>query len=63
MSPLVQFLLQQIGLPVVSMIIKEYQTAHNNNWPTPEQVAQTFLDDVAKWTSQEANWLAANPAK
>ena len=61
MSPLVQFLLEQIGVPVVGMIVKEYQTTHNNTWPTPEQVAQTFIDDVAKWTAQGNAWLAANP--
>ena len=61
MTPLVQFLLQNIGLPVVAMIVKEWQTAHNNTWPTPEQVAQTFLDDVSKWTTQGRNWLADNP--
>lgn len=61
MPVLVQFLLEQIGVPVVGMIIKEYQTAHNNTWPTPEQVAQTFIDDIAKWTSQGNAWLLANP--
>jgi hypothetical protein len=61
MTPLVSFLLQQIGVPVVTMIIKEWQTAHNNTWPTPEQVAQTFIDDVAKYTSQGNAWLLANP--
>ena len=61
MSPLVQFLLTQLGVPVVGMIVKEYQTAHNNTWPTPEQVAQTFIDDVAKWTAQGNAWLLANP--
>jgi hypothetical protein len=61
MSPLVQFLLTQLGVPVVGMIIKEYQTAHNNTWPTPEIVAQTFIDDVAKWTAQGNAWLLANP--
>lgn len=61
MSPLVNFLLEQIGVPVISQIIKEYQTAHNNIWPTPEQVAQTFIDDTAKWIKQGNDWLAANP--
>lgn len=61
MPPLVNFILEQIGLPVVSMIVKEYQTAHNGTWPTPEQVAQTFLDDVARYTTQGNAWLAANP--
>lgn len=61
MTPLIQFLLEQIGVPVVSMIIKEYQAAHNNTWPTPEQVAQTFLDDANKWINQGNAWLLANP--
>ena len=61
MPVLVQFLLEQIGVPVVGMIIKEYQTAHNNTWPTPEQVAQTFIDDISKWTTQGNAWLLANP--
>jgi hypothetical protein len=61
MPVLVQFLLEQIGVPVVGMIIKEYQTAHNNTWPTPEQVAQTFIDDISKWTNQGNAWLLANP--
>ena len=61
MSPLVQFLLTQIGVPVVGMIVKEYQTAHNNTWPTPEQVAQIFINDIAKWTTQGNAWLLANP--
>jgi hypothetical protein len=63
MNPLVTFLLEQIGVPVTAMIIKEYQTAHAGAWPTPEQVAQTFIDDVAKWTNQGNAWLLANPAK
>jgi hypothetical protein len=61
MTPLVSFLLQQIGVPVVTMIIKEYQTAHNNTWPTPEQVAQIFVDDVKKYTDQGNQWLLSNP--
>ena len=60
MPPLVSFLLQQIGLPVVAMIVKEYQTAHNGTWPTPEQVAQIFLDNASKWIKQGNDWLAAN---
>lgn len=62
MNPIVNFLLTQIGVPTISMIIKEYQTAHSNTWPTPEQVAQLFIDDVAKWTKQGNDWLSANPA-
>lgn len=61
MSPLVQFLLTQIGVPVVGMIVKEYQTAHAGTWPTPEQVAQDFIDNVSKWTTQGNAWLLANP--
>lgn len=61
MSPLIQFLLTQIGLPVVSLIIKDYQAAHAGVWPTSEQVVQAFLDDVKKWTDQGKAWLLANP--
>ena len=61
MPPIVNFLLEQIGVPVVGMIIKEFQAANNNAWPTPEQVAQTFIDSSAKWISQGNAWLAANP--
>ena len=58
MTPLITFLLEQIGVPVVGMIIKEYQTAHNGTWPTPEQVAQAFVDKIQYWTSQGNAWLA-----
>lgn len=61
MNPLIQFLLEQIGLPVVTMIIKNYQTTHTGQFPTSEQVVQTFIDDVKKWTDQGTAWLAANP--
>lgn len=61
MNSLVNFLLQQIGLPVISMIIKDYQVAHNGAWPTSEQVVQAFIDDWKKWVAQGTNWLAANP--
>ena len=62
MVPLVEFILTNIGAPVVSMIIKEYPTAHAGAWPTSEQVAQTFIDDVTKWTTQGTTWLLNNPA-
>lgn len=61
MNPLVNFLLQQIGLPVISLIIKDFQTAHNGTWPTSEQVVQAFIDDVKKWTDQGNAWLLADP--
>lgn len=61
MNPLVNFLLTQIGLPVVSMIIKDWQTVHNGTFPTGEQIVQAFVDDVKKWTDQGNAWLLANP--
>ena len=61
MNPLFQFLLTQMGLPVVSLIIKEWQTAHAGTFPTSEQVIQIFIDDTNKWIAQGNAWLAANP--
>lgn len=61
MTPLIQFLLTQIGLPVVTMIIKDYQTAHNGTWPTSEQIVQEFIDNGNKWIKQGKDWLIANP--
>jgi hypothetical protein len=61
MAPMVTFLLQQMGVPLIAMIVKEFQTAHNGNWPTPEQVAQDFIDRVKYWTDQGNAWLLANP--
>lgn len=61
MTPLIEFLLTQIGLPVITLIIKEYQTAHNGAWPTSEQIVQEFVDNGAKWIKQGEDWLAANP--
>lgn len=61
MPVLVEFLLTQIGAPVISIIIKEYQTAHKGAWPTGEQVAQTFIDDTSKWITQGTVWLTNNP--
>lgn len=58
---IVTFLLQQIGVPVIALIIKEHQAAHNGQFPTSEQVVQIFIDDVKKWTDQGTAWLAANP--
>jgi len=63
MNPLVMFLLQQVGAPVVAMLIKNYQASHNNEWPTPEEVAQMFIDEPAKWIKQGNDWLVANPGK
>lgn len=61
MNPLIQFLLEQIGLPVITMIVKDYQVAHQGAWPTSEQVVQAFIDDTNKWIAQGNAWLAANP--
>lgn len=58
---LIQFLLQQIGLPVVAMIIKEWQTSHAGKFPSSEEVVQIFIDDATKWINQGNAWLAANP--
>lgn len=61
MSVLIEFLLTQIGVPLIAQIIKQHQTANNGTWPTPEQVAQTFIDTPAMWANQGNDWLAANP--
>lgn len=62
MTPLIQFLLKNIGVPVVALLIKEFQAKNNNVFPTAEQVAQMFIDEPAKWINQGTAWLAANPS-
>lgn len=61
MPVLVEFLLTQIGAPLIAAIIKQHQIANNGAWPTPEQVAQIFIDTPAMWVKQGNDWLAVNP--
>ena len=59
---LVNFLLMNIGVPVISEIIKAWQTAHSTaNLPTSTDVINMFTADYTKWIAQGQSWLAANP--
>ena len=59
---LLNFLLTNIGVPVVSEIIKAWQTAHQtSNLPTSIDVINMFTADYTKWIAQGQSWLLANP--
>lgn len=58
---LINFLLQNIGFPVVTQIIQARKAAGQLATVTSEQVISDFLADVAKWTKQGEDWLSNNP--
>lgn len=64
MDPLlVNFLLQNIGFPIVMQIINAHKAAGTLSTLTTEQVIADFSADTAKWQAQGNAWLTANPAK
>jgi len=58
---LINFLLQNIGLPIVAAIVKAHKDAGTLSTLTSEGVISDYLADVAKWTTQGKDWLAKNP--
>lgn len=54
---LINFMLQNIGVPVVAAIIKAHRDANGGAMPTSEQVIAHFTDDWQKWTNQGKQWL------
>jgi hypothetical protein len=58
---LINFLLQNIGFPIVTQIIAARKAANALATITSEQVIADFLADVGKWTKQGTDWLTANP--
>jgi hypothetical protein len=60
---LVNFLLQNLGVPIIAAIIKQHQANNNNSLAglTSESVITTWLSDPKKWEDQGNAWLAANP--
>ena len=58
---LINFLLQNIGFPIVMQIIQARKAANALSTVTSEQVIMDFLADVKKWTDQGNAWLSANP--
>lgn len=59
---LANFLLQNIGFPIVMQIIAAHKAAGTLATLTTEGVATEFLADTNKWIGQGQSWLAANPA-
>lgn len=58
---LINFFLQNIGLPIVAAIVKARQGSQALGTVTSEQVVSDYLADVAKWTAQGKDWLATHP--
>lgn len=58
---LLNFLLQSIGIPVVSAIVKRHHDQSTLDTLTSEQVIKDFYADVSGWQKQGKDWLAANP--
>ncbi len=56
---LLNFLLQNIGFPVVMQIINARKAASQLSTVTSEQVISDYAADTAKWISQGQQWLAA----
>ena len=58
---LANFLLQNIGFPIVMQIIAAHKTAGTLSTLTTEGIATEYMADTNKWTTQGKTWLAANP--